>query len=86
MFSSWSPLTYPAYLFCPSTYILCGRDNAIPIQAQQGMCDGADGVPDDQRTAPKFHRVMLDEADHTPFWTAVEETGKAVRRAAGEKV
>jgi hypothetical protein len=50
------------------------------------MCDTADAVPDDQRSAPKFNRVMLEEADHTPFWSAVEATGEAVRRAAGESL
>ncbi|KAL2072190.1 hypothetical protein VTL71DRAFT_11533 [Oculimacula yallundae] len=57
-----STLTVAPWKNIPSTYILCGTDNAIPVQAQEGMIAGA------KEAAPSaFDVVERCEAGHSPF-------------------
>lgn len=55
-----SKLTYAAYRDIPTEYILCTKDNAMPIVAQEGMVAQAKGLGVDITT------VTL-EASHSPF-------------------
>jgi hypothetical protein len=72
-----SPSTSAAWKYIPSTYVLCGKDNAIPIEGQEYFInqDGAN-----------FKIERLDEASHSPFLSMPKETADAIRRAAGEKL
>jgi pimeloyl-ACP methyl ester carboxylesterase len=71
------PCTYAAWKHIPSTYILCGKDNAIPIQAQE-LFIGQDGAD--------FKTERFENASHSPFLSMPKETADAIKRAAGEKV
>lgn len=71
----WSKVTYPAYKHIPSTYLLCEKDNAIPLAAQEGMLAGTDVKFDVERCA----------AGHSPFLSMPEFVAEVVRRAAGEE-
>lgn len=55
-----------------ATYVFCTRDNAIPIQVQEGMVKGAGG---------RFKEVRV-EAGHSPFLSKVEEVVGAIVGAA----
>lgn len=55
-----SKLTYAAYRDIPTTYILCTKDNAIPIVAQEGMVARAKSL------GANITTVTL-EASHSPF-------------------
>ncbi|KIX09789.1 uncharacterized protein Z518_00870 [Rhinocladiella mackenziei CBS 650.93] len=72
----FSKVTYPAWKYVPSTYLLCEKDLAIPIHAQKEMVEGADG---------RFRTEMVD-ASHSPFLSMPDEMAKSIRRAAGESV
>jgi len=52
--------------------VFCERDNAIPIQVQEGMVKGAGG---------RFREVRV-EAGHSPFLSKVEEVVGAIVGAA----
>ena len=73
-----SPNQYTAFAEIPSTYILCEKDMAIPVDAQRGMVKGAEGA------GVSWVRVEHLDTDHSPFVSMPEETAGCVRRAAGE--
>jgi pimeloyl-ACP methyl ester carboxylesterase len=73
-FSSKS--TYAAWKHVPSTYLFCEKDRAIPLEAQRSMVENS-GVQ---------WRTESLNSSHSPFLSMPEETAKAIRRAAGEKV
>ncbi|KAG4421421.1 hypothetical protein IFR04_005480 [Cadophora malorum] len=57
-----STLTAAPWKTIPSTYILCEKDNAIPLQGQEGMIAGA------KQAAPdSFDVVEKCSASHSPF-------------------
>ena len=85
--SMWSGVSYAGWNECPATYVICKKDEAIPESAQVGMCDGADASGKvGGKEGGKINRVVLESADHTPFWSFTEELGRAVRRCAGEEI
>jgi pimeloyl-ACP methyl ester carboxylesterase len=53
----------------PSTYIICDRDNAIPVPAQEAMAARADTT----------HRL---DADHSPFLTDPDAVAALIRDVA----
>lgn len=57
-----SKLSYPAYRDIPTTYILCTKDNAIPIAAQEGWVEGA------KKLGSHIETFRL-EASHSPFYS-----------------
>lgn len=57
-----SKLTYAAYRDIPMTFILCTKDKAMPIVAQEGMVAQAKSLGADITT------VTL-EASHSPFFS-----------------
>jgi len=63
---------YEAYKEAPSAYILCTLDNAIPIQAQEGMV----------QQAGTFIRTETLEASHSPFISMPDQLAKALDRCA----
>lgn len=71
----WSKLTYPAYKDIPATYILCTKDNAIPIAAQEAMVEAA------RKAGAQIHTVRL-EASHSPFRSVPDEVAEACRKSA----
>lgn len=71
-----SKVTYAAFKHVQSSYIICEKDNAIPLPIQEGMA----GQP-----GSKFEVQRLD-AGHSPFLSKNDETVKAVRKAIGESL
>lgn len=69
--------TYAAYMDIPSSYLMCTKDNALPLPAQQGMVQAAVAC------GAKI-RVESVEAGHSPFLSKLEQTSAFIRRAAGE--
>jgi Alpha/beta hydrolase family len=69
-----SPLSYAAWQHVPSAYLLCEADQAIPIQAQEGMV-AASGMVSERCSA-----------SHSPFLSQPEVTASFIRRQAGEAV
>lgn len=61
-----SKLTYAAYRHIPTTYLLCTKDNAIPIAHQQGMVQQA------RNSGVHITTVTL-EAGHSPFCSRLSE-------------
>ena len=85
--SMWSGVTYTCWDDCPATYIICEKDAALPVDSQRGMCDQVDASAKvGGKEGGKINRVVLEGADHTPFWSTTEDLGQAVRRCAGEHV
>ena len=72
----FSKVTYPAWQYVPSTYLLCEKDMALPLHAQKGMVEGSGG---------KIKAETVD-ASHSPFLSMPEEMAKSIRRAAGESI
>ena len=85
--SFWSGVSYACWDACPATYIICEQDNAIPLDAQRGMCDQVDASGQvGGKEGGKINRMVLEKADHSPFWSMTEDLGVAVRKCAGEEV
>ena len=71
-----SEVTYAAWRDVPSTYLLCEQDQAILIEWQKGMVEGA---------KVNVTTETLD-CSHSPFLSMPKKVAEAVRRAAGEMV
>lgn len=72
-----SQLTVAPYKIIPSTYILCEKDNAIPVSAQEGMVAGA------KAAAPSaFDVVERVDASHSPFISQPEWLAEKFIKAA----
>lgn len=71
-----SKVTYAAWKHIQSTYIICEKDNAIPVEAQEEMT---------KQGGNKFTVVRLD-ASHSPFLSKLDETVTLIRKAIGESV
>ncbi|CZR64208.1 uncharacterized protein PAC_14106 [Phialocephala subalpina] len=72
-----SQLTVAPWKTIPSTYILCEKDNAIPIFAQEGMVAAAKAM------APNaFDTVERVDASHSPFISQPEWLAEKLVKAA----
>lgn len=69
-----SKISYAAWKYIDSTYIICELDNALPGVAQEAM-SGQDG---------RWLKVERLQASHSPWLSMPEETAELVRRGAGE--
>ncbi|KAL8628151.1 hypothetical protein Q9189_006128 [Teloschistes chrysophthalmus] len=69
-----SPLTHRAYDHHPSSYLLCTRDNAIPLRQQRQMVTAA-GITD----------LTVVESGHCPQVSRPGDVVGWVRRVAGER-
>ena len=67
---------YAAWKHIPSTYLVCEKDNGIPLPAQEAMI---------KHPAAKF-KVERCQASHSPFLSMPDFTAEVVRRAAGEQI
>lgn len=74
-----SKVTYPAWQHVPSTYLLCEKDEAIPLHAQKGMVEQAQKAGADMK-------IDTVDASHSPFLSVPGEMVRSIRRAAGESV
>ena len=63
----------------PLNFLLCGKDNATPWEAQTGSVKGFRGAGVDVY-------AEVAESGHSPFLNFSEETARFVRRAAGEEI
>jgi pimeloyl-ACP methyl ester carboxylesterase len=61
------PLTETAWLTIPSTYVVCERDNALPVATQEAIAERADDV---QRMS----------TSHSPFLSQPAELAGLIRR------
>jgi hypothetical protein len=61
------PLTETAWRTIPSTYVICERDNALPVATQELIADRADDV---QRMS----------TSHSPFLSQPAELARLIRR------
>ncbi|RDW82484.1 alpha hydrolase-16 [Coleophoma cylindrospora] len=74
----FSDLTVEPWRIVPSTYILCEADNAIPIQAQEGMVAHAQSI------APNaFDVIERCSAGHSPFLSQPEWLAEKLIKSAG---
>jgi len=63
------PVKSVAWRDVPSTYVICDRDNAIPVPAQEAMAARADTT----------HRL---DSDHSPFLTDPDAVAALIRAVA----
>lgn len=70
------PVTYAAWKIIPVNYLLCEQDNAIPLEAQQQMCE-------DARNAGGIVETESINAGHSPFLSQPDVVANWIRRAAG---
>ncbi|KAL7929770.1 Alpha/beta hydrolase fold-1 [Trichoderma chlorosporum] len=74
--SFYTNLTYPAYQEVPVSYLLCEKDNAIPLVAQQAMVGvGGPGVTS-----------YVCSASHSPFLSMPGKVVEVIRATAGEDI
>ncbi|KAG8166624.1 hypothetical protein KVR01_002313 [Diaporthe batatas] len=71
----FTKLTYPAYKDIPTTYLLCEKDNAIPLAAQEKMVKNARAL------GVQIDTVTFD-ASHSPFLSMPNNVVAACKRAA----
>lgn len=64
-----SKITYAAWKHIESTFIICEKDNAIPVGGQEGMC---------KQDGNKFTAVRVD-ASHSPWLSKLDETVTAIQ-------
>ncbi|KAF2142727.1 uncharacterized protein K452DRAFT_226185 [Aplosporella prunicola CBS 121167] len=70
-------VTFPAWKFLPSTYIVCENDRALPLAVQERLIASAgEGV----------FAVERCDAGHSPFVSQPGFVARVIRRAAGEDV
>jgi len=81
----WSKSTYAPWRDVESTYVLCERDEALPVQGQREMVANAKKVIEETGGKGSMREVSLNTS-HSPFLSRPEELGRIVRTAAGEKV
>jgi pimeloyl-ACP methyl ester carboxylesterase len=63
----------------PLSYLLCGKDNAVPLPMQEATVNGLKAAGCDVT-------AEVVESGHSPFINFAEETAKFIRKAAGENV
>jgi hypothetical protein len=68
--------THLAWRVIPSTYLMCEKDQAIPLAVQEAFV-----APDRE-----FWEVERCDADHSPFLSRPQLTANVIRRASGEKI
>ncbi|PGH01545.1 hypothetical protein AJ79_07893 [Helicocarpus griseus UAMH5409] len=69
----FSPLTYPAYLHYPCSYLMCKRDVAVPYKLQKRMAFGA-GIA-------RERTEVLEDAGHSPMISRPRKVVEFIRRA-----
>ena len=75
----FSKITYAGWKHVPSTYLLCEKDQAIPLHGQKGMVEAAQKAGADMK-------VDTVDASHSPFLSIPGEMARLIRRAAGESL
>jgi pimeloyl-ACP methyl ester carboxylesterase len=78
----WSKTSYAAWRYIPTTYVLCGRDQTMPLPYGEMILKAAqDSKPNMIDTVEK-----CDDAGHSVMLSQPEWTANMLRRAAGERV
>ena len=70
-----TPISYVAWKYIPTTYIICERDNAITPAVAEWLISSCQ-VPCE---------VLRLDASHSPFLSMPDRLAAVIRRAAGEK-
>lgn len=73
----FSEVTVEAWKDIPSAYLVCTKDNAIPLPIQEGMIAGAQGA-----NSKAFDIVEKVEASHSPFLSLPEKTAAFLEKVA----
>ena len=81
----WSQSTYAAWKDVESTYVVCERDEAFPMQAQQETVANVKKLIEEKGGKGRMQEVTLNSS-HSPFVSRPEELGRIVRGVAGEKM
>jgi hypothetical protein len=68
------------WLKIPSSYLLCENDNAIPVQAQDGMI----AYSKEKSGGRAFDHVERCESGHSPFLSMPGTVAEFLERAAGK--
>lgn len=68
-----SPLTYEAWKYIPSAYLICLQDKGIPLKQVRELVSEA-----------KIEMVFEIETGHCPFVAEPETVAGFIKRAAGE--
>ncbi|KAJ9294966.1 hypothetical protein DTO271G3_6528 [Paecilomyces variotii] len=71
-----TPLTYPAYKYLPTTYLLCKQDMAIPFAGQQAMAS----------IAGEAVTKHICNSAHSPMLSMPDTVVSVIREAAGETI
>ena len=53
---------------------------------EKAKSDAMEGKGRGEAEPRKIQRVVLEEADHTPFWGETERVGDVIRGVAGERM
>jgi pimeloyl-ACP methyl ester carboxylesterase len=77
----WSKITYAAWRYIPSTYVICEQDQALPVPMVEMMLQNLKGIE-----PSSFDTVERVVAGHFPMLSQVEEILRILRKAAGETV
>ena len=67
-----TPLTYAAYRYIPSTYLLTENDQPLPVQAQEGMIAQAEAAYGIQI------KKELCTSGHSPFLSQPERVAEVI--------
>ncbi|KAI9780238.1 MAG: hypothetical protein M1839_006798 [Geoglossum umbratile] len=73
----YSTITYEAWRYIPTYYMVCTIDHAIPVAVQRNMIERTNGTVDVVETI---------HSSHSPYLSHMETVGKFIRRAAGQSV
>lgn len=68
-----SPLTYDAWNYIPSAYVVCLKDKSIPLKQVRGIVKRAN-----------IEMVLEVDSGHCPYLSQTAIVEKFVRKAAGE--
>ena len=71
-----SPVTYTAWRYIPCTFLLCEKDQALPLVVQNAMVE----------VEGNLFEVERCDADHSPFVSRPERTAEVIRKAAQERM
>lgn len=75
----FSQLTAEPWRTIPSAYLVCEKDNAIPLAGQQGMIAMAQGM-----AANSFEMVETCSASHSPFLSMPETVADFLAKVASK--
>jgi hypothetical protein len=71
------------YFQIPTSYLICEKDNAIPVGLQRKMIEDANELLKGRGSALRIREETV-QSGHSPFLSMTERTAEFIRRTAGE--